>query len=312
MGDTTGISWCDHTFNGWWGCSRVSPACRFCYADRDARRWGLDLWHRNGDRRILSDRVWQRPVAWNRAAQHAGVPAKVFASSMGDVFEDHPQLAEPRRRLWDLIDRTPWLRWQLLTKRPENIAAMAPWGDSWPANVWIGTSAETQPWLERRISYLRALPDSVAVRFLSCEPLLGPVDLRHAGALGGADGSLPHRDPANRGVTIGRRDSANAALRRPGVDWVIAGGESGPGARPMHPDWARSLRDQCEQAEVPFFFKQWGAFRWVAGSRWDEGTQCWIDHGIVPQRVPKKLAGRELDGRTWDQFPLAADLAGAR
>jgi protein gp37 len=146
--------------------------------------------------------------------------------------------------------------------------------------VWLGVSVEDQKRADLRIPKLLDTP--AAVRFLSCEPLLGPVNLGVS-------------------VPIGPLDE-----RKPMVDWVIVGGESGPGARPMHPDWARDLRDQCQDAGVPYFFKQWGAFRWVAGARWDEATQCWEDHGIVPQRVAKKLSGRKLDGRTWDEFPEVA------
>lgn len=143
MSDTTRIEWCDHTFSPWWGCSRVSPACRSCYAEAWASRWGHEVWRRGGPRRMLSDAAWARPLKWNRDARRAGVPARVFCASMADVFEDHPQLPEPRKRLWDLIEATPDLHWQLLTKRAGNVAGMVPWGGSWPPNVWIGCSAET-------------------------------------------------------------------------------------------------------------------------------------------------------------------------
>jgi protein gp37 len=128
MSDVTAIEWTDHTFNPWWGCSRVSPACRFCYADRDAQRYGHQVWRRHGPRRMLSEANWQRPLRWNRDAERAGIPAKVFCASMADVFEDHPDVAAPRERLWGVIETTPWLIWQLLSKRPENIARMVPVG----------------------------------------------------------------------------------------------------------------------------------------------------------------------------------------
>jgi protein gp37 len=138
---TTGskIEWCDHTFNPWWGCARVSPGCRFCYAERDARRYGHQVWGRHGPRRLLSEANWRLPLRWDRDAERAGVPALVFCASMADVFEDHPQVVESRQRLWRLIEDTPHLRWLLLTKRPENVPAMVPrsWAGAWPEQVWL-------------------------------------------------------------------------------------------------------------------------------------------------------------------------------
>jgi len=176
MSDVTAIEWTDHTFNPWWGCSRVSPACRFCYADRDAQRNGHQVWRRHGPRRMLSEANWQRPLRWNRDAERAGIPAKVFCASMADVFEDHPDVAAPRERLWGVIEATPWLTWQLLTKRPENIARMVPWGSEWPPHVWVGTSVENQRYADERIPVLVSAAVQARIRFLSCEPLLGPVD----------------------------------------------------------------------------------------------------------------------------------------
>jgi protein gp37 len=229
MSDVTKIEWTDHTFNPWWGCSRVSPACRFCYADSSARRWGHELWRRNGERRMLSEQNWQRPLKWNREAERAGVPAKVFCASMADVFEDHPALAEPRKRLWGLIEATPWLRWQLLTKRPENVAAMVPWGGDFPSWVWLGTSAEDQRWANTRIPVLLGL--AARVRFVSAEPLLGPVDF-----------------------------SAWMSGGQP-LSWIIVGGESGSRPRPMELSWAGGIVAQCRALEVPVFVKQLGAVR---------------------------------------------------
>ena len=237
MSDVTAIEWTDHTFNPWWGCSRVSPACRFCYADRDARRYGHELWRRHGQRRMLSERNWQRPLKWNRDAERNGVPEKVFCASMADVFEDHPDLEEPRKRLWDLIEATPWLCWQLLTKRPENVAGMAPWGDEWPSWVWLGVSAENQRWADTRIPVLFEIP--ARTKFISAEPLLGPIDL-------GFDhecGDPPHYPCP------------------PMADWLIIGGESGGRARPMQLEWARDLLAQCRESEVSTvpFVKQLGS-----------------------------------------------------
>jgi protein gp37 len=222
MGDVTRIGWTDHTFNPWWGCSRVSPACRSCYADTLARRWGMDdLWHRHGPRRMLSDATWARPLRWNRDAAAAGTPARVFCASMADVFEDHPDVTGARARLWDLIEATPWLRWQLLTKRPENVAGMVPWAATWPASVWLGTSVENPRLADQRIPVLTSLP--ARTRFLSCEPLLAAVDLA---------------------PWLGR------------LDWVITGGESGPRRREMDPAWLTSVTGQCQAAGVPCFVKQ--------------------------------------------------------
>ena len=237
MSTATKIEWTDHTFNPWWGCSRVSSACRFCYADRDARRYGHELWRRHGPRRILSEQNWERPLKWNRDAERAGVSEKVFCASMADVFEDHPDLGEPRKRLWGLVEGTPWLRWQLLTKRPENVAGMVPWGKDWPSWVWLGVSAENQRWADTRIPVLLELP--ARTKFISAEPLLGPIDLRFDHECEGP----PHW------------------ACPPMADWLIIGGESGGRARPMEIDWARDLLAQCRKpvvSTVPFV-KQLGA-----------------------------------------------------
>jgi protein gp37 len=127
MGDVTRIGWTDHTFNGWWGCAHVSAGCANCYAHAWALRWGHDVFRLRGERRMLSAASWARPRAWNRAAELAGVPTRAFAFSMGDVFEDHPALPGPRARFFGLVEETPWVIWQMLTKRPENVAGMVPW-----------------------------------------------------------------------------------------------------------------------------------------------------------------------------------------
>lgn len=287
MADKTGIEWTDHTFNPWWGCQKVSPGCSNCYAETLSKRFGKNIWgppHAT-DRRLFGDKHWHEPVKWNARAKREGRRARVFCASMADVFEDHPQVGAARRRLFDLIEQTQALDWQLLTKRPENVRAMVPelWNlTGWPRNVWLGTSVEDQQRADERIPALLDTP--AAVRFLSCEPLLGPVDLVNMDA-----------EPFHYGL-----------------DWVIVGGESGPGARPMHPDWARSLRDQCIAFGVPFLFKQWGA--WVEGGdgvtsgRWvDPGTSstyaAWEPDRALMTQVGKHAAGRVLDGRTWDEFP---------
>ena len=231
------IAWTDHTFNPWWGCTRVSPGCQNCYAEAFAKRTGHDVWGKGGERRFFGDKHWNEPRKWDRAAESDGRPALVFCSSMADVFEARSELVEHRDRLVELIAETPHLIWLLLTKRPENVAHLVEsygWvGDTfggWPGNVWIGTTVEDQQRADERLPHLAALP--APVRFLSCEPLLGDVDL------------LNHVES---------------------VDWVIVGGESGPRHRPMDLDHARNLRQQCLVWDVPFFFKQVGGRTPTAG-----------------------------------------------
>jgi protein gp37 len=308
MSDITKIEWTDHTFNPWWGCSRVSPACVHCYADSTARRWGHELWRRNGERRMLSEQNWRHPLRWNRDAERAGVPAKVFCASMADVFEDHPALAEPRKRLWGLIESTPWLRWQLLTKRPENVAAMAPWGGDWPSWAWLGVSAETQRWADTRIPVLVALP--ARVRFISAEPLLGPVDFSAWMPAGDARwqcgacrwffaGEWRERCPQCGGD--GCFSGSHAGNGRPGghqLSWIIVGGESGSRPRPMELSWAAGIVSQCRASQVPVFVKQLGSVRgceldagrkggdmgrWPAGLRVREFPR---DAGLVQAEIP--------------------------
>lgn len=343
MSENSAIEWTTHTFNPWWGCSRVSPACRFCYADRDAQRYGHQVWRRHGPRRMLSEQNWARPLKWDRDAERAGVPAKVFCASMADVFEDHPDVAEPRERLWELIDATPHLIWQLLTKRPENIAQMVPWGRSeWPSSIWIGASAENQRYADTRIPLLLDVP--AKVRFLSCEPLLGPVDLTRwmpagiarwqcSGCRNFYSGPWREECPGcgRRGYWCGSHAGNGHPNGQP-LSWIISGGESGPKARLSHPDWFRALRDQCQAAGVAYFFKQWGEWgprygeTWTVGDAWRTPQRHrWInpaDGHTKPFgeftgtddldwarmfRVGKKAAGRELDGRVWDQFPHAVE-----
>lgn len=294
------ISWTTHTMNPWWGCARVSPGCVHCYADTLASRWGHELWRRHGPRRPMSDQYWRQPLTWNRKAADADGPVRVFCASMADVFEDHPEpdvrafQDSQRARLWDLIEATPHLVWMLLTKRPQNVGGMVPWGEDWPSTVWLGTSVEDQRRANERIPVLLNLPAST--RFLSCEPLLAPVDLSVTWMRNGTlpvDPLSPHYDQ-------------DTAISGRGIHWVICGGESGRKAWPMHPDWVRSLRDQCTAAGVAFHLKQWGEYRWVAGSRYDHDTKCWVDDGIEPQRVGKGKAGRLLDGREWSEFPAGS------
>ncbi|GAM97334.1 bacteriophage protein gp37 [alpha proteobacterium U9-1i] len=209
-------------------------------------------------------------MRWNVEAENSRQRPRVFCASMADVFEDRRDLDVHRERLWLLIDSTPHLDWLLLTKRPQNVAALAPWGTRWPENVWLGATIENQKVADERMDDLAAIP--ARVRFVSAEPLLSALDLRH---------------------WLG-----------PKVHWVITGGESGGKARPPNPTWFRSLRDQCQERGAAFHFKQWG--EWVPASASANGGRVQsriVTDGAIMLRLGKKAAGRELDGRTWDELP---------
>ena len=237
MAENSNISWTTHTFNPWRGCAKISAGCKHCYAEQlVTKRQGLPLWGIGAERKIAAESTWKEPRRWNRLAAQAGERHRVFCSSLADVFEPRADLADARRRLFRLIEETPALDWLLLTKRPESmvqLAVEAGWLSEWPANVWAGTTVENQAMAEERIPHLLRVP--AQVRFLSCEPLLEPLNLAYT-SFNGADsfGAMP------------------------GISWVIVGGESGPGARPFDLGWARSIRDQCKAAKVSFFFKQTG------------------------------------------------------
>lgn len=307
MGDRSGIEWTDATWNPTTGCDRVSPGCAHCYAlDLAARMkaMGKPAYQADGDPRtsgpgfaltLHPDRLGL-PLRWTR-------PRRVFVNSMSDLF--HEQVPDSFiDQVFAVMAMAPQHTFQLLTKRPERMRAYltTTWGDGfhepqhdrldaiaaaaigldferglcvggeWPLpKVWLGTSVENQTWADRRIPELLATP--AAVRFLSMEPLLGPVDLS-AAALGSCNCNVPWLDGDGM-------HSPTCRVFRPRVDWVIVGGESGPDHRPVDPSWVRSLRDQSERARIPFLFKQWGG------------------------RTPKS-GGRELDGRTWDEYPAVA------
>lgn len=275
MAENSNIEWTHHTYNPWIGCQKVGPGCDHCYAETwDARfngaRWGVDA-----ERQRTSPANRNKPIIWNRKAMNAGERHRVFCASLADVFDNHASiLPEWRADLWAMIRQTSHLDWMLLTKRPGNIAKMLPpdWSDGYP-NVWLGCTIVNQAEADRDIPKLLAVP--ARVRFLSMEPLLGPVSLRWLAA-------WPENAPTTAMAPSGTTNGLDG-LRR--LDLVIVGGESGRHARPMHPDWVRSLRDQCVEAGVAFHFKQWG--------EWDADGE----------RVGKKSAGRLLYGRTWDQMP---------
>lgn len=202
MGEETKIEWTDHTFSPWWGCEEVSPGCARCYARTFAvSRLKLPIWGPKAERRFFSDRHWAAPLKWARAAEREGVRRRVFCASMADVFEDRLDLVEPRERLFRLIEATPSLDWLLLTRRPENVQRLCRWsvrrGGTWPANVWLGTTAEDQKRLGERVEFL--IQEPAAVRFLSVEPMLGPLDLTQW--IGAYDVSKEQRE---RSISRGR------------------------------------------------------------------------------------------------------------
>lgn len=302
MGENSKIAWTHHTFNPWWGCTPVSPGCDNCYALTWSKRVGQDCFNES-HRRFFDDAYWQKPLKWDRAAQQAGERHRVFCASMADVFESASSMDHTyqRVRLFNLIRKTTNLDWLLLTKRPENILHCLP-GDwvrgSFFHNAWLGVTVENQEMANKRIPILLDIP--AAVRFVSVEPMLGPVDWKRWIPTGrtarrpdgttviephfwmtrcercgwvGSSELCPEYDPEDIICPACVRSVGSAEL--PSINWVICGGESGPRARPMHPDWVRSLRDQCVSAGAPFFFKQWGG-------RSKDAT---------------------LDGQEWRQFP---------
>lgn len=315
MASSSKIEWTEATWNPVTGCDKVSPGCSNCYAERIASRFHQPFL---GAVELHPDRV-DAPFRWRK-------PRRVFVNSVSDLF--HPMVLKSEVHAKD--SPAPFLAtlfavmaaahrhtFQILTKRPQIMRAVLtepmfrldvnaellrlgyevmPGGMTdpsfvWPPNLWFGVSVENQQYARVRIPHLLASP--VAVRFLSVEPMLGPVDLM--AWLNGGFGRVAED-----------------------LHWVIVGGESGPGARPMHPTWARDLRDQCVAAGVPFFFKQWGEFgpagAWggpdhhvtIDGRVFEPGQRIGMDHMSQPaamHRWGKKRAGRELDGRTWDDYP---------
>lgn len=315
MADKTEIAWCDSTFNPWIGCTKVSPGCDHCYAeaDFDLRKHRVK-WGAGHPRSRTSAANWKQPLQWDR--QHAeffaehGRRRRVFCGSLCDVF-DNEVPTDWRRDLFQLIACMPHLDWLLLTKRIGNARPMlnevtfGVWNSEPWQNVWLGATIVDQEEADRDIPKLLRVP--ARVRFLSMEPLLGPVDLTYIGT-NGYDGHYPLRRDRNADGKA--------------IDWVIVGGESGPNARPMHPDWARSLRDQCQAAGVPFLFKQWGEWHGPAnpipgGSFGDELRRGIVQHLHAPgnpegffrrgdeyvRRIGKKAAGRLLDGVLHDGYP---------
>lgn len=294
MANETKIEWADSTFNPWIGCTRVSPACDDCYAARStpARTLGV-AWGAHEPRRLTSGANWKIPLQWQRKAeafraQH-GRRRRVFCASLADVF-DNAAVPEWRQDLFELIRITPDLDWLLLTKRPQNIVGMVRRDGSiagngiryLPDNVVLGTTVEDQKRADMNIPALQRTVTELGARrlFVSVEPMLEEIDLRDPLAV------EPDRGSGWRGKS--------KFGESPALHWVICGGESGPNARVMQREWARSLRDQCAAAGVPFLFKQWGEWapNWLIND--EDGSEIagsmWMD------RMGKKTAGRLLDG----------------
>lgn len=310
MSKDSKIEWTDHTLNFWWGCVKVSPGCEHCYAETLSKRYGRDIWGpAKTTERYRTKGPWKDVRRWEKEAAADGIRRRVFCQSMSDFFEDHPQLTDWRIEACEILESLRWLDVQLLTKRPENILRMVPssWLERWPAHIWIGTSVENQEQADKRIPHLLAVP--AAIRFLSIEPMLGPVDLTCV-----SDGNAIV-DPTGynylnvlQGFSF--ESDGEYSGRTPRVSWVIVGGESGHGARPMHPEWARSIRDQCRAAGTPYFFKQWGEYTPYYEAVNEREKR--IELRQLPlgpngearfRRVGKKAAGRLLDGREWNEMP---------
>lgn len=356
MAEHTAITWCDSTFNPWVGCTKVSPACDHCYAERlmDHRIRRVQ-WGAGHERKRTSASNWRQPLAWNSkrfmqcedcgwrgeaatpivgcggcgSVELSDTRRRVFCASLADVFDNE---VDPKWRadLFALIEATPNLDWLVLTKRVGNAQAMLDdamldlsrgsfaWTDEAAlSNVWLGATICDQDEADRDVPKLMAT--QAAVRFLSIEPMLGDIRL----------GSWLQRSPsaAFAAGLVTADMPAWARIGATAIDWVICGGESGPLARPMHPDWVRSLRDQCAAAGVPFHFKQWG--EWTPGENvarqrgivevarlWDDQWDRWnlnltTDHGHIDDqpdlyRVGTKAAGRLLDGVEHNGFPASA------
>ena len=296
MSDKTRIEWTEATWNPVTGCSKVSQGCKHCYAERDWARLSADpktayFGRAFTDVRFHPERLDQ-PFRWIK-------PRRIFVNSMADLFhEDVPD--EFIDRVFAAMARSRWHTYQVLTKRAARMMAYlgAPdrkgrilaasmglgWAGMmdmpWPLpHVWLGVSVEDQATADARIPLLLQTP--AAVRWISAEPLLGPIDLDSSAVDGLHALGCGHR---------------NCECRNRGLDWVVAGGESGPLARQMHPAWVRYLRDECAAAGVPFLFKQWG--EWLPSNQ-NQDRDNWC------QRAGKKAAGRHLDGKLHDEYPSA-------
>lgn len=242
MATNSGIEWTESTWNPLTGCTKISPGCKYCYAERMAKRLQAmgQQNYINGFKLTMHEHVIEKPLEWKK-------PQFIFVNSMSDLFHKDIPL-EFIQRVFDTMKRAHWHQFQVLTKRSERLAELSPYLE-WTDNIWMGVSVENEKYTFR-IDDLRKT--GAKIKFLSVEPLIGPI----------------------------------SKMNLKGINWVIVGGESGPGARPLEREWVVNIRDQCLKAKVPFFFKQWGG-------------------------VQKKKTGRLLDGRTWDQMPVDKNLARA-
>ena len=277
MAENTKISWADHTFNPWIGCTKVSDGCDHCYAETLDRRWGHSSWGPGAPRRRTSEAYWRKPLAWQRRAAETGIRERVFCASLADVFDGEAP-TDALRHLFALIHETPNLDWLLLTKRPARIVLPTDQRPNDPCldNIWIGISAEDQETYDARWPVLmdRTRANVPTVRFVSYEPAIGPLDLCSSES---ACGHLP--------------------------DWIIIGGESGPGARPMDLTWVVPLIAQCKEKGVACFVKQLGrrpVMGPAAGNEIFDPTPIVLkdQKGGEPDEWPANLRVREFPGCT--------------
>lgn len=314
MSEQTKIEWCDATLNLWWGCTKVSEGCTNCYALDWSKRHGRAIWGPKGTRvevkswRTILNKISKQAKAENRRL-------RVFCQSMSDTFEGPETMGGKDSDNWLTVSRLreellkaiiehPELDFLVLTKRPENVMLWGPTMMCWvreerfPKNLWLGTSVENQEQADKRIPELLKVP--AAVRFLSCEPLLGAVSLD---CMLNSDGTKGYSNCLT-GKGDSKEDGSWWDVTLPGkIHWVICGGESGPKARPMHPGWARSLRAQCKAAGVPFLFKQWGEW---SDLPCEAKVATTLAPGTIMYKVGKKAAGRLLDGVEHNEFPEVA------
>ncbi|HEU4601559.1 MAG TPA: phage Gp37/Gp68 family protein [Steroidobacteraceae bacterium] len=317
MGDRTGIEWTDATWNPVSGCTKVSQACKGCYAERLFPRAYAKSGRRFTDVQCHPERLDQ-PLRWKR-------PRRIFVNSMSDLFHENVPF-EFIDEVFHVMARAKQHTFQILTKRPKRMhyyinsalngrvlqigGGIGMHMRKPLPNVWLGVSVEDQQTADERVPVLLRTP--AALRFLSCEPLLGFLDLDHEWLVSEYYTHSSECHSEHCALAAGEYDCAGVVVEQPSIGWVIVGGESGPSARcELHPDWVRHLREQCVAARVPFFFKQWG--NWAPCF---SAAELSID-GEVRVRVgdftgwmksTKREAGREIDGRTWDEVPTLKAL----
>lgn len=340
MAEDSKIEWTDHTFNPWIGCQKVGPGCDNCYAETWDNRFEGGRWGPHAERRRTKEQNWNKVRGWNRKARDTGIREKVFVASLADVCDTHRSIPEAwRLDLGRLVEECEALDFLFLTKRAGNIepALRMTFPQAIPSNLWMGLTVVDQHEADRDVLRLgmAKINLGIAVTFLSIEPMLGAIDLTALRCKDGEGTDLTYNALSGEAWVEGSASAAaysNAADGVPVVDWVICGGESGPDARPMHPDWARGLRDQCAAAGTGFLFKQWG--EWAPGDAFEMthdqpvthkngDVKDWMDRYVMTEtwgarlrghswtghstdlvyRVGKKPAGRLLDGRTWDGGP---------